>query len=164
MSLDEINPIKRLSLAFVGLLAGDAVLLVCLLEEAARLRARLVVEHAGGTFRLMPGALEHSVLYGIFSFWGWLLVGVPIAVFVPPAAIRRLSWPLTLFVGAALGPVTLLLIFLLHGHGHVQLLPDPFYTRIVWGFSVVVSTVSFAVYASLLRWMRLFHRRARPAA
>ncbi len=138
-----VNPIKRLAYAFVGLLAGDAILLLFLLQNAIRIRADLLALHMGE-----PG----------FSFVGWLFVGLPIALFLPARFIARLPWALRLFAGAALGPLALFLIFMLASdssraalaHGHI--LPGMFTnTASLWPFSILVSTVSFVLYAALLR-------------
>ena len=42
-----VNPIKRLAYAFVGLLAGDAILLLFLFQNAIRARADLLALHMG---------------------------------------------------------------------------------------------------------------------
>jgi len=153
-----VNPIKRLAYAFVGLLAGDAILLLFLLQNAIRIRADLLALHMGEPGRQIPQAIEIFVLYARFSFVGWLFVGLPIALFLPARFIARLPWALRLFVGAALGPLALFLIFMLASdsnraalaHGHI--LPGMFTnTASLWPFSILVSTVSFVLYAALLR-------------
>ncbi len=144
--------------AFVGLLAGDAILLLFLLQNAIRIRADLLALHMGEPGRQIPQAIEIFVLYARFSFVGWLFVGLPIALFLPARFIARLPWALRLFAGAALGPLALFLIFMLASdssraalaHGHI--LPGMFTnTASLWPFSILVSTVSFVLYAALLR-------------
>jgi hypothetical protein len=133
-----LNAPTRLAYAFIGLLGGDAALLLFLVQNAFRARQ-------------IPVAAEMFVFYASFSLVGWLLVGLPIAVFFPTRSITRLSWPLTLLVGAALGPLALLVIFALLGHGHVEF-PGTFRgTGWLWAFSILVSTVSFVLYTALLK-------------
>jgi len=146
-----VSPIKRLAYAFVGLLAGDAILLLFLMQNALRVRAMLLAVHMGEPARTIPVALQMFTLYATFSFVGWLLVGLPIALFFPARSVTRLPWPLTLLVGAALGPLALLAIFVLLGRGHISF-PSSFTgTGGFWAFSILVSTVSFVVYVALLR-------------
>jgi len=101
-TVDADSPVKRLAYAFVALLAGLATLLLYLLQNALRARSALLAVHVGEPRRQVSFALELFVLYAIFSFVGWLSVGVPTALFLPVRCIARLSWPLTLAVGAVL--------------------------------------------------------------
>jgi hypothetical protein len=146
-----LNLTRRVAYAFVGLLGGNAVLLLFLLQNALRLRASLLAMHMGEPARQIPLALEMFVFYSPFSFVGWLLVGLPTALFFPARSIRRLPWPLRLLAGAALGPLALLVIFVLLGHGHLEF-PGTFRgTGWLWAYSILVSTVSFVLYVFLLR-------------
>jgi hypothetical protein len=52
-----VNPIKRLAYAFLGLLAGNAILLLFLLQNAIRIRALLFASHMGNPALGMPLAL-----------------------------------------------------------------------------------------------------------
>jgi hypothetical protein len=147
-TVDADSPVKRLAYAFVALLAGLATLLLYLLQNALRARSALLAVHVGEPRRQVSFALELFVLYAIFSFVGWLSVGVPTALFLPVRCIARLSWPLTLAVGAVLGPPALLVILLVLGHGHIYFPAD---TRTMLAYSMLVSSVSFVVYVALLR-------------
>src|SRR5258708_4047207 len=100
-----VNLVKRTAYAFVGLLAGDLVLLLFLLQNALRIRADLLALHMGEPARQIPVALQLFVLYASLSFVGWLLVGLPIALLLPARSITSLWWPLRVLVGAALGPL-----------------------------------------------------------
>lgn len=100
-----VNLIKRLAYAFVGLLVGNAILLLYLLQNALRYRASLLAAHMGEPGRQIPQALQMFVLYAHVSFFGWLFVGLPVALFFSARSITRLPWPLSLLVGAALGPL-----------------------------------------------------------
>ena len=153
-----VNPIKRLAYAFVGLLAGDAVLLLFLLQNAIRVRADYLAVHMGEPGRQIPQAMQIFALYARLSFVGWLFVGLPIALLLPTHIIRRLPWPLRPLVGAALGPLALFLVIALVSdvsraalaHGHM--LPGMFTgTASLWPLSILVSTIAFVVYVALLR-------------
>jgi hypothetical protein len=148
--LPPVNLAKRLAYAFVGLLTGDIILLLFLLYGALVARASLLAANMGQIGSMIPGVLQVFVLYALFSFVGWLLAGLPTVLLFPARSIIRLSWPLRLLVGATLGPLALLLIFVLIGRGHVGF-PESFRgTGALWAYSVVVSTAAFLVYAALL--------------
>jgi len=150
MKVIRVNPVKRLVYAFVGLIAGDAVLLLYLIQNALRARALLVAVHMGEPQRQIPIALDLFVVYAMFSFAGWLFVGLPTALFFSAHFVTRLSWPLALIVGAVLGPVALAVIFLLHGQGHIYLSSSFAETVTPYVLAVLVSTVSFVTYRVLL--------------
>ena len=59
---------------------------------------------AGEPAHLISDAVQMFILYMIFSFVGWLFVGMPTALLVPATSITRLSWPLALLVGAGAWP------------------------------------------------------------
>ena len=110
--------------------------------------------HMGEPARQIPIALQLFVLYAGFSFVGWLLVGFPIALLLPARSITSLWWPLRVLVGAALGPLALLVIFVLLGHGHISSTSFT-NTSVLWAYSILVSTVSFVLYIALLHKQRV---------
>jgi hypothetical protein len=125
--------LRRLLFAAISLAAGNAALLL---------------------FMLSSGLRDWSVflLYAIFSVLGWILVGIPIAVAFPAHLLSRVAWPFRLLIGAALGPLALLLVFLVLAR--IQGRPGEFslaHTEFYWLLSVIVSAISFLVYASLSR-------------
>ena len=142
---------QRLAYAFGGLLVGDGLLLLYLLQNALRVRATLLAAHVGEPERQITVALQVFTLYGFFSLVGWLFVGVPVALFLPARSITRWPWLLAIAVGALLGPVALLLILVLLGHGHVQFPASFVGTGTLFAFSILVSVASFGVYVALLR-------------
>ena len=153
-----VDLIKRTAYAFVGLLAGDAILLLYLLQNALRYRAWLLAAHMGEPGRQIPQAMQIFALYASLSVVGWLFVGLPISLLLPAHFIRRLPWPLRLLVGAALGPLALFLVIALVSdvsraalaHGHM--LPGMFTgAASLWPLSILVSTIAFVVYVALLR-------------
>src|SRR5262249_57922393 len=95
----------------------------------------------------IPLALEMCALYAPFSFVGWLFVGVPVALLFPARSIKRLSWTLRVFVGAALGPLALALVFVPLSHGHIDFNSHGTFaaTGSLWAFLILVSTVSFVL-------------------
>ena len=143
--IPRISPAKRLLYAFVGLLAGDLILLFFLLQHA--LHATIL---AGEPARTVPDAVETFILYAIFSFVGWMLVGLPATLLFPARSIARLSWPRALVVGATVGPIALLVIFALLSQSHIYFRN---FAEIctLFAYTILVSTVSFMVYLALLR-------------
>lgn len=141
----RISPAKRLLFALVGLLAGDLILLFFLLQHA--LHATIL---AGETARTLPDAVESFILYAIFSFVGWMLVGLPATLLFPARSITRLSWPRALFVGVTVGPIALLVIFALLSRSHIYFRNFAEISTL-FAYTILVSTVAFMVYLALLR-------------
>ncbi len=147
----RVSPAKRLAYAFVGLLVGDVILLLFLLLNALLVRAALLRAHAGEPAQVVPEFLQIFVLYAAFSSVGWLFVGLQVSLLFPARSITSLSWPLRLLVGAVLGPLALLAILALLGHGHISFPASFTGTGGLWAYSILVSTSSFLVYAALLQ-------------
>jgi hypothetical protein len=143
---------KRVSYAFVGLLAGDAILFFYLIGSAFLTGSFALVEHVGDPAGVVLTALEIFFIYAVISFIGWLLVGLPIVLLIRPDSLIRLPWFLRVLVGALLGPVALFAIFgVLATHGRVNF--RPFAGGLgLWAYSIsiVISTVAFLVYVGLL--------------
>jgi len=156
-----VNPFKRLAYAFLALLAGDGMLLLYLLQNALRNRAQLLAAHTGEPGREIPFALDYFVLCAVFSFGGWLLLGVPTAALVPARFITRLPWLLTLIIGAVLGPLALFVVFPWPPEEYQGVRARLAQPHMPWELSVLVSTAAFVVYAALLRWES---RRAQRSA
>jgi hypothetical protein len=76
---------KTAGYAFVGLLAGDAILLLFFPQNAIRSRADLLASHMGDPARQIPLALQMFAIYASFSFVGWLFVGASYGTVVPGA-------------------------------------------------------------------------------
>jgi hypothetical protein len=147
-----VGPFRRLVFAFMGFLAGYSALLVFFLQNAVRLWNALVKAHVGAPSAVFAQTGDSLLLYAIFSFAGWLIVGVPIALAVPARLLSRVAWPLCLLIGAALGPLALLVIFVLLAGRSGQLSTFSLArTDAFWPLSILVSTVAFMVYTALLR-------------
>jgi hypothetical protein len=153
--VSRVSPAKRLFFAFIGLLTGDVALLLYFLLGALRTRAFLLRAHIGIPSAQVPLALEVFFLYAAFSVLGWMIVGVPFALAIPARLLSRLAWPLRFLLGAALGPLALLLIFivLFARGGHISGFSLA-HTETLWPFSILVSLVSFLVYVALLPRVR----------
>lgn len=151
IKVDRVSLLKRLAYAFTGLLAGNALLLLYLMQNALRIRSTLLAVHMGEPALAIPNAIQHFSLLAVFSFVGWLLVGVPTALLFPARSIAGLSWPVALVVGAALGPFALLPVLLLLGRGYIYLSSSFTETATPFAYSIVISIVAFVVYRALLR-------------
>ena len=138
---------RRLAYALVGLLAGDAALLLYMLLNAFWVRGELLAAHVGVPYAEVPVAIQAFALYAIFSVVGWLFVGVPVVLLLPARSVTRWPWPLVMTLGACLGPPALLTILLVLARGRIPLEG----TGPLFIFSILVSTVSFVVYVALLR-------------
>ena len=143
--IPRISPGKRLLYALVGLLAGDLILLFFLLQHA--LHATLL---AGEPARTIADTVQTFILYAIFSFVGWMFVGLPGTLLFPAGSITRLSWPQALILGAISGPIALLVIFALLSRSHIYFRNLAEVSTLL-AYTILVSTVSFMVYLALLR-------------
>jgi hypothetical protein len=138
---------QRLAYGFVGLVVGDAALLLYLLLNAVWVRAALLAAHVGQPYAQIPVAIQVFAIYAALSLVGWLSVGVPAVLLLPVSSITRWPWLQVVTLGAFLGPLAMVVILLVLGGGHIRLER----TAPLLIFSILVSTVSFAVYVALLR-------------
>ena len=131
--------------SFIGLLAGDAALLILIFLNALRtsllLHGQLRAQCLTAVGTLIPIA--------IVSFLGWMVVGAPaVLILTPTRILQTSSWPI-LILGALLGPVALFVIFLLLSRGMPS--AETFSnTGYVWACASLISTVAFAVYQALV--------------
>lgn len=136
----------------IGLVAGDAALLIVPLYNAVRLRTVLLTIHIGEANLALPNSKGIFLIYAIFSVIGWIFVGVPIVIALPERLLSRVPWLGCTFIGATLGPLAfadnLTRTFRVSGPAQRFSLA---HTEGLWPFSVIVSTVSFLVYTALLR-------------
>ena len=142
----RISPAKRLLYALVGLLAGDLILLFFLLQHA--LHATIL---AGEPPSTIPDTVQTFILYAIFSFVGWVLVGLPATLLFPARSITRLSWPQGLIVSDVLsGPIALLVMLALLSRSHIYF-RNLAEISTLFAYTILVSTVCFMVNLALLR-------------
>jgi hypothetical protein len=144
--------LHRLFFASVALLAGNGALLIFLLQNDLRVRSALLKAHMGEPHLVLGQMWQIFLLYAMFSVVGWVLIGVPTALAIPPRLLLRITWPIRVLIGAAMGPLALLLIFvvLFAFQGRVGEFSLA-HTGSLWPFSILVSTVSFLAYTVLLR-------------
>jgi hypothetical protein len=142
---------QRLTYAFVGLLSGDAALVLYTLVNAFLVRATHLATHVGEPERVVSVALQVVTLYVVCSLVGFLVVGIPVALLLPARFVARWPWLVTIAVGALLGPPALFAILVVLGGGSVHLSSSFRETALLFAFSILVSTVSFGVYVALLR-------------
>jgi hypothetical protein len=145
-----VHPLRRLAYSFIGLIAGDVILLLFLLHNAIRSRALLLASHVGQPAVQIPLAFKMFAIYGTFSLAGWMLVGLPTAVLFPAHYVLRLRWALRAMIGAALGPFALVAILVLVNRGRVSFPASFAHMGVLWVLAMLVSAVSLAVYAALL--------------
>jgi hypothetical protein len=144
---------RRLSYAFIGLVAGNAAMDAWLLTSDLP-----VVLHTASAHHLPVGLLLSRVLwvmllYGADSFIGWLIVGLPLVFSVPPQVFARLPWIVVIALGAAFGPALLLLAqaivaLIVHGHFTVAFFLKTGNLRFL---SLILSGVGFSTYCLLIR-------------
>jgi hypothetical protein len=142
---------QRLTYAFVGLFSGDAALVLYMFVNAFLVRTTYLAAHVGEPERQVSTALQLSTIYVLCSLAGFLVVGVPVALLLPPRFVAGWPWLVTIVVGALLGPPALCVILFVLGGGSVHLSNSFRETGLLFAFSSLVSTVSFGVYVALLR-------------
>ncbi len=151
----------RIGYAFIGLLAGNAVMDAYVLRG---LPWALATSSTGVRLSdIVLGVFGVILLFGTFSLIGWLLVGVPVVLFLPIRLVRRLPWAAIFAIAAILGPVAFFPVFLL-------LFASPFmldypvahssvqhgWLAAYWLFAFLASIVGFPTYCWLVR-RRLSH-------
>jgi hypothetical protein len=142
--------LKQIGYALVSLLASNIVLLILLLLNAMRIRSSLLAAHMGQPGQQISLTLQLSAIYGFFSFLGWLMMGLPIALFVPADSVLRLPVLVRLIIGMVIGPFALFAIFVILSHGQIHA-PGTFRnTGFLWVLSVLMSAVTFLLYGVLL--------------
>ena len=139
--IPRISPGKRLLYALVSLLAGgDFDIALFFLEDA--LHATLL---SGEPARTIADTVQTFTLYAVFSFVGWMFVGLPGTLLFPAGSTTRLSW-----LGAISGPIALLVIFALLSRSHIYFRNLAEVSTLL-AYTILVSTVSFMGYLALLR-------------
>jgi hypothetical protein len=143
------GPLRRLGYTFLGLLAGNASLLLWSLGNALTFREEMLRLHRGAPNDQISVALQLSLIYFVFSIGGWTLVGVPLALAIPARVVARMSW-CTLLLGAVSGPISLFMVF--------SLIPNSRFNWERWRdgtlfciYAAEIATVASAVYLGLVR-------------
>lgn len=138
--------LRRVGFSFLGLLAGDAALLILTLLNALRICLFL---HGQLKAQCLM-AVGSFIPIAIVSVVGWMIVGVPAVMILSPGKILQSSWWLLLLLGALLGPLALFLIYLLLRRGMPA--AETFtHTGFLWACAGLISTVAVAVHCALVR-------------
>jgi hypothetical protein len=143
--LIRLNAVRRVGYSLAGLCAGNVALLGYLLLNALQLRHSLLSAHIGEPHRMVPQAFEMFLIYAVMSFFGWTLIGLPVALVMPPRVILRMPWPAAIVAGACCGPAAIALLVVVWTR---QL--NFAHTESYFILSILVSTVAFVVYRLLL--------------
>lgn len=138
--------VLRIGYSYLGLLAGNGVLLLLLLLNA--FSGSLLLH--GQMKMLFLAALGQFIPMAIFSIPGWLAIGVPVALLFSSGTIASVSSGTLLLIGVPLGPLALLLILVWLNHGQPGAVSFSG-TGPLWACATIISTVSFAVHCALLR-------------
>lgn len=143
---------ERIGYALLGLLAGDALLLIFLLANAIRAAVLLSAARMGQPVGQIAAVVEVFVFYAACSLAGWFFVGLPPHILVRFPAAGRAA------IGLVLGPIAMLLIMITLTHGHIASRNIFAGTGILWIYSAAVSVTAFWIYIRLLQ--RGFRRQA----
>ena len=136
----------RVGFSFLGLLAGDAALLILALLNFLHISLLL---HGQLEAQFLT-ALGWFIPIAIVSIIGWMMIGVPAVLIISTGRILRTSWWLILLLGVLLGPLALLVVFLLLSRG----MPNGqtfSHTGFLWACASLISTVAFGVHCSMVR-------------
>jgi len=91
-------------------------------------------------------------IYAVQAVAAWIMVGVPIALAVPARAWTRIPWWLAVLIGAALGPVALLLLMLLFAVLRGSIASFSLYnTGSLWLAVMFISMIAFVSYVTMIR-------------
>jgi hypothetical protein len=140
---------RKIGYSFVGLLAGNTVLLLYFLSSAIKTSVWLRSIHMGEPDRVIPNALEMFKLYGITSMIGWALVGLPFVLLLRANFVARLHWLFAGMIGAALGPLAFLAVSYSITGGRATISFRN--SEMLWIISVLISTIAFLIYCALVR-------------
>lgn len=136
----------RIAYSYLGLIAGNAALLLLFFLNAFRTSLLL----HGQLKAQCLAALGSFIPVAITSIVGWLAIGIPAVVVLSPQRISQFPLWLLLVIGALLGPIALVTIFLLLSRG---LAAGETFTNTgpLWACASLISTVAFAVHCALVR-------------
>ena len=91
--------------------------------------------------------------FGLFSLFGWIIVGLPFVLLFPANLASRLHWSLALIIGATLGVVAL---YLEIDRGRLDIFRGTDPTSFIYlPAAALNSAVAFVTYCTLLQMARL---------
>jgi hypothetical protein len=153
----QIGPARKIGYSFLGLLAGNAAMLVLMLGSMLY-PGRWMSLHIAGSNRMLFDTLGMFVVYATFSMLGWVILGLPFVLLLRSEFVSRLLWIFIPSIGAILGPMSLLPIFILLSDG--KLTADSFRNSgVILILSALVSTIAFTVYCAFIRQAMRHHRQ-----
>jgi hypothetical protein len=139
--------LMRVGYSFLGLLAGDAALLFLVLFKSF---CASLQQHGKLMALLLKSTLEWFGVVAIVSIAGWIMIGVPAVLILSPGRTLKTSRLLLVLVGALLGPLALLFVFLLLSRGKLSSATFT-QTTFLWACASVISTIAFGVHCTLVR-------------
>lgn len=149
---EQIGVAQKIGYSFLGLLAGNAAMLLYVVNTVIRQRVSFSLPHGQPLPEIWSGILVALLFYTPFSMLGWALVGLPTVLFLKAKFVSRLHWLLAALIGAVLGPLAFLPIFLLLSPYKTHLSVADFKgSEPLWICSILASTVAFVVYCALMR-------------
>lgn len=136
----------RVGYSYLGLLAGDFAVLILSLLNAFHISLLM----RGQVKAQLLTAMGWFIPIAIVSIVGWILIGIPVGLIVSTRWILKATFWLILSVGALLGPLALLIIFLLLSLGMPS--AETFtHTGFLMACASLISTVAFGVHCVLVR-------------
>lgn len=145
-----VSSVKRIVFSCIGLVAGNAIVLLYYVVVSLRERSMELQMHMGEPARLLPQAFEMSGVYALFSVVGWVLIGIPFVLIFPAEKAARLGWLLRILIGLVLGPLACACILALLARKDFSFAA---FAHTEWFFSLaaLISTTAFIIYVLLLR-------------
>jgi hypothetical protein len=143
----------RIGYAFLGLIAGNAAIAAYFFSGYFWALLLNYSSIAGLPSRnILIGYAGMELIYGTFSFLGWLVVGLPIILLLPVRILNRLPWLAILLIAAAIGIAAFFPIYLLLNGGHLTSDALPFRrTGMYWFLALLASMAGFPTYCWLIR-------------
>jgi hypothetical protein len=147
---------RRLGYAFLGFLAANVAMdvypLAAALLALLHPETRVLIRARNSPIPFLIGFSGLFLLYGIISFVGWLVVGLPVVFLISPRQIARLPWIVLVAIAATLGPAAFFLIFLFVSGGHFSANHFSFKGGVMYGIlASLASLAGFSTYCWLVR-------------
>ncbi len=136
----------RVAYSFIGLMAGNAALLSLAVLNALHISLLL----HGQLKAQFVTAIGSFIPIAIVSVVGWIAIGVPTVLLLSPKRILQTSLWWLMLIGALLGPLTLLVIFLLLSRG-MPAAQTFTHTGFLWACASLISTIAMGVHCTLVR-------------
>lgn len=150
---------RKIGYSFLGLLAGNLAMLAGLLFISLFRDYPFLAKLRPAWYLTPEESLSTFLLFGTFSLFGWIIVGLPVVLLLPAGVASRLHWSLAVLIGAILG---VLVLYLELDRGHLDIFnsqdPTFFWRCIIFTSAAAInSAVAFTMYCTLVQWARLTH-------